>query len=160
MSVSNSRPECYVPHSSAFTSPGVSSSKALLLTLPDLPSSVCPLAACGICHLRVRPSGHSRAGGFTPCRCQAALSLLLPWLLRGWVQDLTCQASAQPGRGQRALGGAVTAAIGTSTGAAALVPLWMCSPNLPRRRVLQLCPYPPSPHRWGTLGPSKLVSLQ
>lgn len=65
MTVSNSKPESYVPHS-PFTPPGVSSSKALLLTLPgsaaQLGVSLRPLAACGIAHLRVKTSRHFLGG--------------------------------------------------------------------------------------------------
>lgn len=101
MTVSNSKAECHVLHSSPFTSPGVSSCKALLLALPGSAPQLCvslrPLAACGIAHLRVRTWGHFQAGGFALCRVPGSPQPPCPTAVVWLGAGCECQTCAQPG---------------------------------------------------------------
>lgn len=120
------------------------------------PSSVSPRALGSVWHCPAEAQdlgAHPGQVGLLCAGCQAAPRLPLPWLLSGWVQDVTCQAPAQPCHGQSSLGGQWQLPLTRSPAAAVSLPLWMWNSGLPRPHVVQQRPYPPSE-------PSKLLSLQ
>lgn len=147
--------------------------KALLLTLPGSAPQPClllvgPRERMALPVQDLRLQGNSWAGGFAPCRVRGSPWLPSPAQLRcsrGWVQDLACQMSAQPGRASIHRECAMIAAtlvshaqqlsncIGATTVNTQLQPLQtVCGAIVPVPSLGAPC------SRWGTPEPSKQSS--